>query len=280
VYLLDVPLRHSDLVQRTSRCVRLGGHADLPLEERTLAIEQHVAQLPKFLRQGPTALIYRELLNAKDVAPGIAIEAATLACQEELKRRGIKTLMDLQYKLQADDGESLIELLTETVLEQLGDTSTLPARPMSMALWRLRRGGDDIASLETALQRQVETADELLVDELMDKCAELLPTLEAMRWGAVDRQLLAPLGDPPHAPPPRSQSIAARCANALTAMEPDVKTDEHPEVLGMSGGEDEEDEDMGQGPDEDDIDLDDDNACEDQELNGSDLEAELAKEES
>merc|ERR1740121_1036095 len=49
IYLVDVPQRHSDLVQRTSRCVRMGGHEDLPPEERTIAMELHVAQLPKFL---------------------------------------------------------------------------------------------------------------------------------------------------------------------------------------------------------------------------------------
>merc|ERR1719326_301504 len=53
IYLADVPLRHSDLVQRASRCVRLGGHAALPEEERTLAVEMYVAQLPKFMRHGP-----------------------------------------------------------------------------------------------------------------------------------------------------------------------------------------------------------------------------------
>merc|ERR1719476_816009 len=49
IYLVDVPVRHSDLVQRCSRCVRLGGHKDLPPEERTLAVEWHAAQIPKFL---------------------------------------------------------------------------------------------------------------------------------------------------------------------------------------------------------------------------------------
>jgi len=291
VYLLDVPLRHSDLIQRTSRCVRLGGHADLPTEERTIAIEQHVATLPKFLRNGPTALIYRELLNARDVGTGIAIEAATLACQEELKRRGIKTLMDLQQNVQADDGDRLIELLTETVLEQLGDTSTSPARPMSVALWRLRRGGDDIETLETALQRQVETADELLVDELMDKSAELLPPLEAMRWDAVDRQLLAPLGDPPRAPSPRSEAVHVRCDDALTAMEPDLQADgatEMPAQVGEIHKEDDEGEepeeddddadvDLGDDGDDDDDDDDEDDVCDDREINEGELEAEPGK---
>jgi len=68
VHLIDIPTRHSDLVQRTSRCVRLGGHSDLPEEERTISVQLHVAQLPKFLKQGPGSFIYRELINAKEVA--------------------------------------------------------------------------------------------------------------------------------------------------------------------------------------------------------------------
>lgn len=213
IYLVDVPLRHSDLVQRCSRCVRLGGHAELPPEERTLAIELHVAQLPKFLRQGPASLIYRELLNAKEVnmTSGAALEAATEECLKELRRREIKTLPELQVELQKPDGEQFIELLTETALEQLGDTSNAPARPLAMALWRLRKGGDDIQHLENALLKQGQrTADEQLVDALIDKSAELLPPLETMRLGAVDRALLAPLGDPPKAPPPRSVAAAQR----------------------------------------------------------------------
>lgn len=202
LYIVDVPLRHSDLVQRASRCVRLGGHQELPLAERELAIELHIAQLPKFLRTGPGSLIYRELLNAKEVisTPGLALEAATEGCLKELRRRGAKTLMDLQRELQAEGGEQLIDLLTETALEQLGDTSVTPARPLAIALWRLRRGGDDLVQLEGALLRQVQTADELILDLLLDKSAELMPALEAMRLGAVDRALLAGLGDPPRAP--------------------------------------------------------------------------------
>lgn len=208
LYLVDVPLRHSDVVQRASRCVRMGGHAELPVEERQLAVEMHLVQFPKFLRQGPPSLIYRELLNAKDVLqiPGSAIEQATEACMEELKRRNVKTLPDLQRELQTDTGEKLIELLTETALEKLGETSAAPARPLGMALWRLRKGGDDIAALEKVLlkQAQVKTADDLLLDKLMDKSVELLGPLEAIRLKAVDRQLLRHLGDPPKAPPPRN----------------------------------------------------------------------------
>eukprot|EP00930_Biecheleria_cincta_P082500 TRINITY_DN72220_c0_g1_i1.p1 TRINITY_DN72220_c0_g1~~TRINITY_DN72220_c0_g1_i1.p1 ORF type:complete len:1530 (-),score=379.41 TRINITY_DN72220_c0_g1_i1:273-4862(-) len=207
LYLVDVPLRHSDVVQRASRCVRMGGHQELPVEERQLAVEMHLVQFPKFLRQGPPSLIYRELLNAKDVLaiPGSAIEQATEACMEELKRRNVKTLMDLQRELQLDTGKKLIELLTETALEKLGETSAAPARPLGVALWRLKKGGDDVTALEKALlmRAQVKTADDLLLDKLMDKSVEILGPLEAIRLKAVDRQLLAHLGDPPKAPPPR-----------------------------------------------------------------------------
>lgn len=221
IHLVDVPMRHSDLVQRTSRCVRLGGHADLPPEERSLAVEMHVAQYPKFLRQGPGSLIYRELLNAKEVhnTPGPALEAATSACLTELKTRSIKTLMDFQVELQKEGGVKFIELLTETALEHLGALSKQPVRAMAMALWRLRRGGDDLELLEGALLRQHQTADELLVEELADKSSELLPPLEAMRFNAVDRQLLAPLGDPPRAPPPRSDAVQQRVDAAMAGLE-------------------------------------------------------------
>merc|ERR1719453_2993174 len=115
---MDVPLRHSDLVQRASRCVRLGGHKELPEEERTLAVELHMAHLPKFLKQGPGSLIYRELLNAKEVhnTPGQCLEAATNGCLEELRKHDIKTLEDLQKKVQGDDGVAFIDALTEIAL--------------------------------------------------------------------------------------------------------------------------------------------------------------------
>jgi len=241
VYLADVPARHSDLVQRVSRCVRLGGHKDLPPEEREIRIEMHAAQLPSLLRKGPGALLYRELLNAKDVVstPGCFLESATNACLEEFKRRKIKTLQELATELQKDEGEKFIELLTETALEQLGETSTCPARPLSMALWRLRRGGDDLAYLEQALCKHVTTADERLLDNLVDKAAELLPPLEAMRLGAVDRPLLASLGDPPRAPPPRSEMVRKRVEQANAdlqaslrdpADDDDEEDDDDPEV--------------------------------------------------
>jgi len=274
IYLVDVPLRHSELVQRTSRCVRLGGHGDLPEEERELAVEAHIACMPKMLRQGPSSFIYRELLNAKEVAltPGCALEAATKACMEELAGRGVKNLHDMQRVLQADDGEGLIDLLTETALEQLGDTSSLPARPLAMALWRLRRGGDDLELLEKALisEKTVKTADEVLMDYLVDKSAELLPPLEAMRLGAVDRQLLAPLGDPPCAPPPRSEAVKLRSKKALAKLKADVQeaapAAEAPEVSGAGGGGNEEEDD-----EEDEIDDDE----EDEQLGMAELEAEL-----
>lgn len=227
IYLVDVPLRHSDLVQRTSRCVRMCGHAALPEDERSLAIELHTAQLPKFMRHGPGSLIYRELLNAKDVhaTPGPLLENACMACLEELKNRNIKTLVEFQKELQAEGGDRFIELLTETVLEHLcGETKAL-ARPLSMALWRLRRGGDDLELLERALQKGVRTADEILLDWLVDKSAELLPPLEAMRLNAVDRKLLAPLGDPPAAPPPRSEVAKKKRDKAIRQMKKDVKVD-------------------------------------------------------
>jgi len=223
IYLVDVPLRHSDLVQRTSRCVRLGGHADLPEEERELAVELHMAHLPKFLKQGPGSLIYRELLNAKEVhlTPGACLEAATHACLEELRKREVRTLEDLQKQVQGEGGEKVIDLLTEIALEHLGELSHLPARPLAMALWRLRRGGDDLQALEKALIKS-STADDTLLEWLMDKSAELLPPLEAMRFGAVDRPILASLGDPPKAPPPRSEVARKKGKKAMAALKPEI----------------------------------------------------------
>jgi len=259
IYLADVPLRHSDLVQRASRCVRLGGHAGLPEEERTIAVELHTAQLPKFLRHGPGSLIYRELINAKEVSktPGVALEMATLACLETLKEKDIKTILELQQHLQAEDGEKFIHLLTETALEHLGDTSELPARPLGITLRRLKRGGDDLVTLESALKKQVRTADEELLEWLVDKSAELLPPLEAMRMGAVDRQLLAPLGDPPRAPPPRTEAARKKVERArkkleaivVEGVEPGEETavaenaGSPPECEENPGGEDDFDED-------------------------------------
>eukprot|EP00931_Biecheleriopsis_adriatica_P120323 TRINITY_DN9543_c0_g1_i3.p1 TRINITY_DN9543_c0_g1~~TRINITY_DN9543_c0_g1_i3.p1 ORF type:complete len:1332 (-),score=350.37 TRINITY_DN9543_c0_g1_i3:361-4356(-) len=240
LYLVDVPMRHSDLVQRASRCVRLGGHEDLPASERELAIEMHLVQLPSFLRKGPSSLIYRELLNAKEVMsiPGSAIEEATDACLAELKQRGVKTLVDMQRVLQADDGKNLIDLLTETALEKLGNTNAAPARPFAMALWRLRKGGDDLVALEKALLKQasVKTADALLLDNLMDKSVELLKPLEDMRLQAVDRSLLASLGDPPKAPPPRNTAETNQQVAVEEEDEDDDKKDKE-DALDLDAGD-------------------------------------------
>ncbi|CAE8707834.1 unnamed protein product [Polarella glacialis] len=235
LYLVDVPARHSDLVQRASRCVRLGGHGELPVAERELAIELHLAQLPKFLRQGLASLIYRELLNGKEVLSiaGSRLEAATEACLKELKRRNIKSILELQQHLQADGGKALIDLLTETALEQIGETTSAgaaPARALAITLWRLRKGGDDLVMLENALTKQVKTADEILLDDLVDKSAELLQPLEAMRLQAVDRVLLAPLGDPPKAPPKRSASSLPPAADEEEEEEDELVAGEDDEL--------------------------------------------------
>jgi len=232
VHLVDVPLRHNDLVQRVSRCVRLGGHQELPEAERTLAVEIHAVQLPKFLRQGPGSLIYRELLNAKEVVatPGECLENATMACLEELKRHEVKTVADLQRVVQGVKGVEFIELITETALEHLGVTSKSPARPLAMALWRLQRGGDDLEHLESALLNDLMTADEKNLQVLVDKSAELLPSLEVMRFGAVDRPLLKQLGDPPRAPPPRSETVNKRAPQALSEAQCREPIDVTPEI--------------------------------------------------
>merc|ERR1712136_519192 len=143
--------------------------------ERTLAVEIHAVQLPKFLRQGPGSLLYRELLNAKEVVatPGECLENATMACLEELKRHEVKTVADLQRAVQGVKGVEFIELITETALEHLGVTSKSPARPLAMALWRLKRGGDDLEHLESALLNDLMTADEKNLQLLADKSAEL-----------------------------------------------------------------------------------------------------------
>jgi hypothetical protein len=201
----------------------MGGHKELPPEERTLAVELHMAHLPKFLKQGCGSLIYRELLNAKEVhnTPGRCLEEATNACLQELGRREVKTLEDLQKQVQGDGGEKVIDLLTEIALENLGDISHLPARPLAMALWRLRRGGDDLQALERALIKS-STADDIILEWLLDKSAELLPSLEAMRFGAVDRCILACLGDPPKAPPPRSEMVQKKIKKASATLKPEV----------------------------------------------------------
>ena len=212
LHLVEVPARHSELVQRASRCVRMGGHEGLPMQERELAIEVHLTQLPSFLRKGPGSFIYRELLNAKEVmsTPGSRLEEATAACMKELKKRDVKTLLDFREALQADDGADLMNLMTETVLEILGNTNSAPARPLAVSMWQLRKRDDDLVLLEKNLLKQatVKTADHLLLERLMDKSVELLGPLEAMRLGAIDRDLLAPLGDPPKAPPPRINTSA------------------------------------------------------------------------
>jgi len=235
LYMVEVPVRHSDLVQRASRCVRMGGHEGLPKEERELAVEVHLVQLPSFLRKGPSSFIYRELLNAREVMsiPGASLEAATSACVKELKKRDVKNLTDFRRILQGEDGKKLIELLTETVLEILGNTNSAPARPLAVSMWQLRKRDDDLVSLERNLLKQatVKTADDLLLDRLLDKSVELLPPLEAMRLKAVDRELLAPLGDPPKAPPPRQSSAALEIVEIED--EDDFDAEEQDEDVGV-----------------------------------------------
>ncbi|CAK9058882.1 unnamed protein product [Durusdinium trenchii] len=170
LHLVEVPVRHSELVQRASRCVRMGGHE---------AVEVHLTQLPGFLRKGPSSFIYRELLNAREVMsiPGSRLEEATAACMKELKKREVKNLLDFRKVLQADGGENLIELLTETVLEILGNTNSAPARPLAVSMWQLRKRNDDLVALEKNLLKQatVKTADHLLLERLVDKAATASP---------------------------------------------------------------------------------------------------------
>mmetsp|Transcript_33022 Transcript_33022/g.77185 ORF Transcript_33022/g.77185 Transcript_33022/m.77185 type:complete len:1223 (+) Transcript_33022:114-3782(+) len=244
VHLLDVPLRLSDLVQRVSRCVRLGGHSDLPEDERVICIEQHVARLPKFLRQATGHFIYRELLSHKDIVhiPGDSVEAATMACLEELKKRQVKTLMDLQRELQSDQGEDLINLLVETALECMEQTSKHLAKSLAVALWRLRHGGDNVEELHEALCREIHTADDKLLERLADKSHELLSPLEEMRLAAVDRPVLACLGDPPKAPPPRKRAMAehireAESRNAVSSSTVGA-VEEQPSKAGTGSDED------------------------------------------
>ena len=54
-------------------------------------------------------------------------------------------------------------------------------------------------------KKQAQTADEILLDWLADKSVEVVAPLEAMRMGAVDRELLKVFGEPPRAPPPRPE---------------------------------------------------------------------------
>jgi len=191
LYFADVPARLNDFVQRVQRCLRFRGHCELPEQKRTFGVEVHVAQLPKFMKQGPGALVYRELMHAKDTAttPGRLLEAATSAICEEFKQRKVKTLADLQRDLQAEDGEKLIELIVETALEHLCETNKAPAKPLAMALQRLRKGGDDLDRLEQALTTAL-TADELLLAALVTKSAEVDPIMESIRGAASDRPLL------------------------------------------------------------------------------------------
>jgi len=231
LHLVEVPARHSDLVQRASRCVRMGGHEGLPPEERELAIEVHLVQLPSFLKKGPSSFIYRELLNAREVMsiPGAKLEAATSACARQLKKHSVKTLADFRRVLQGDEGKKLIELLTETVLEIVGRTNSAPARPLAVSMWQLRKRDDDLVSLERNLLKKatVKAADALLLDRLLDKSVELLEPLQAMRLTAVDRSLLAALGDPPKAPPPRARSTTEQ---AVEVEEDEDEDDEKQDI--------------------------------------------------
>lgn len=233
LHLVEVPVRHSELVQRASRCVRMGGHEGLPPAERELAVEVHLTQLPGFLRKGPSSFIYRELLNAREVMsiPGSRLEEATAACMKELKKREVKNLLDFRKVLQADGGENLIELLTETVLEILGNTNSAPARPLAVSMWQLRKRNDDLVALEKNLLKQatVKTADHLLLERLVDKSAELLAPLEAMRLRAIDRELLAHLGDPPKAPPPRINTDADVALPLEDEEDEEVKNEDNEE---------------------------------------------------
>ena len=78
--------------------------------------------------------------------PGARLEQATLACVKELKKRQVKTLLDFRTVLQADGGEKLIELLTETALEVMGNTNSAPARPLAVSMWQLRKRDDDLVA--------------------------------------------------------------------------------------------------------------------------------------
>lgn len=46
----------------------------------------------------------------------------------------MKTLLDFRALLQADGGDKLIELLTETALEIMGNTNSAPARPLAVSV--------------------------------------------------------------------------------------------------------------------------------------------------
>lgn len=220
LYIVDVPLRLSDLMHRASRCVQFEGHADLPPAERKFAVELHMAHLPKFLKQAPGSLIYLALLNTKENhnSPGACLEAATLACLEELQKRGVRTLEDLQKEFQGDNSETMIDLLSEIVLENLGVTSDVPARPLAMILRRLGRGGDDVQALGVALAKG-STADEVLWESLVEQSAELIPPVEALRAKAVDHAILAPKGAPPKGAPPKQKHVDHRAEIAASNMQ-------------------------------------------------------------
>ncbi|CAK0820074.1 unnamed protein product, partial [Prorocentrum cordatum] len=167
LHLVDLPPAEAwpELAWHASRCACFGCHAELPEEERTLAVHVHVAQLPKLLRRAVGALVYRELLASQKAADtgGEALEAAAEACVKELHRRKLEDLAGLRSALQAEGGGGLAELLAETALEKLGATTAAPAAGLRAALQRIGEGQEDLAALEASLVAQAQTADERLL---------------------------------------------------------------------------------------------------------------------
>jgi len=166
----------------------LGSHAELPEEERSTVVELHVVQLPKLLRNGLGALIYRQLLchHQADKIPGALVESAAESCFKLLKRRAVKSLVDLQAQLQAEGGEKLIDLLVETCLEKFGVTTASPARPLRASLVRLLHGGDNVEELESGLTTCLKTSDEVLLERLVQQRTRTAAFLSTLRAHAVD----------------------------------------------------------------------------------------------
>eukprot|EP00927_Polykrikos_kofoidii_P019434 TRINITY_DN19085_c0_g1_i1.p1 TRINITY_DN19085_c0_g1~~TRINITY_DN19085_c0_g1_i1.p1 ORF type:complete len:1385 (+),score=298.90 TRINITY_DN19085_c0_g1_i1:28-4155(+) len=215
VHVMGFPPRHGDLLRWIAPCFRFGCHSDLPEEERTMALEMHVVQMPKLLQQGCTALIYRQLILSASVltmslmSSGTDMENATEACFKLLKKRNVRSLADLQREVQAEDGQQFIDLITETALEKLGSGTQQPTRSLGLALRRLRQGLDNADLLERALVAAAKTAEETLLARAREAFAEVQGNLQELRGAAVDRRLLAGLGELPAVSPSTAASAQA-----------------------------------------------------------------------
>jgi len=90
----------------------------------------------------------------------------------------------------------LIDLLVETVLEKFEAATARPARPLRASLERLQNGGDDLAALEHGLTTCLKTADEVLVERVMQQHVRSAGFLSTLRAHALDCGLWTTMDQP------------------------------------------------------------------------------------